>query len=73
VRAAVGCLVALVGGIVGSVVGVAVTYAILAGQGVDALVWAVTFVLFALIGLALGAGAAFGLLSYVRSRKANPS
>ena len=72
-RAAVGCLVALVGGIVGSVVGIAVTYAILAGQGVDALVWAVTFVLFALIGLALGAGAAFGLLSYVRRRKSNPS
>ena len=72
-KVAVGCLVALVGGIIGAVIGLALTYAILAGQGVDALVWAVTFALFGLVGLALGAGATFGLLSYVRGRKTKRS
>ena len=72
-RVAIGCLVALVGGITGVVVGIAVTYVLLSGQGVDALVWAVTFVFFGFIGGALGIGAALGSAAYVRDRRTKSS
>jgi hypothetical protein len=63
----------LVGGIVGAAVGIAVTYGVLSGQGVDALVWAVTFVLFGFVGGALGVGAALALAGHVRDRKTKSS
>jgi len=64
----VGCLAALVGGIAGAVVAFAVTYALLSGQGVNALVWAVTLIFFCIFGIPLGAGAAAGLSGYIRGR-----
>jgi ABC-type antimicrobial peptide transport system permease subunit len=68
VNAAVGCIVSFLGGIVGAAAGVGVTYLILAGQRADALEWAVSFAMFAIIGMVLGAGVAIGLALLVRKR-----
>ena len=73
--AMVGCLAALAGGIVGAVLAFAATYALLSGQEVNALVWAVTLVFFCVFAIPLGAGAAAGLSGHIRgrNRKTKPS
>jgi len=60
----------VVGGIAGVLVALGVTYALLSGEGVDALVWTVTFVFICFFGIPLGVGAALGLSGHFRDRKA---
>jgi hypothetical protein len=72
-NAAVSCLVSFLGGIAGAVAGVYVAYLGLGDQGLDALEWAVSFAVFAIIGMVLGAGVAIGLALLVRKRFAKPS
>jgi hypothetical protein len=54
-------LVALLGAVVGLGIGLALTYALLSGQGEDALVWGVTGIFFC-VPCTLGGGIAAGLL-----------
>jgi len=53
-RATGGCLLALLGAFIGAVGGIACTYFLLRGAGVNALVWAVTGAFLALLGMPLG-------------------
>jgi hypothetical protein len=71
-QVALGCLTALVGGILGGAAGLLITYALLSGVGANALVWAVTFMAFGAIGVVLGAAAAAGIAGFVRDRKSMP-
>jgi uncharacterized membrane protein YwzB len=49
-----GCLLALFGAFVGATAGIACTYWLLRGGGLDAFVWAVTGIVLALLGMLLG-------------------
>ena len=53
-RATGGCLLALLGAFIGAVGGIACTYFLLRGAGVNALVWAVTGAFLALLDMPLG-------------------
>src|SRR4051795_9767341 len=70
-RVLAGMLVALVGAAIGAAAGVLVPYALLSGQGVNALVWAVTGVFFGIPAMLAGAIGA-GLLGRALSRDVFP-
>jgi hypothetical protein len=74
--AGVGCLVALVGGVLGVIAAFGVTCVLLTsggGEPADAFVWLFTWVFFSLFGIPLGAGAALGLWGYARGRRSKPT
>jgi len=54
----VGCLVAFLGAVVGIMIGVALTFALLRSAEADAFTWLAGFVFFGLVGGALGTTAA---------------
>lgn len=58
------------GGFAGALIGIALSFALLAGQGVNGFVWLAAFLFFCFVCIPLGAGAAFGLWRIYRDRDA---
>ncbi len=55
-RISMGVLIGLLGAVAGAATGIAVVYALLAGE--DALIWVPTMMVFAFLGMPMGAAAA---------------
>ena len=65
-----GCLAALLGSLVGGVVGVLLTFPLMSGIDADAFSWLAMFLVFGFIGALLGAGAGLGIGQVLTRRRA---